>query len=158
MGLFNRRGDSGPKTTGVPAVGAYSGSNAAARDVVGSVSVHIDSAVVLPPEVYAHLTELQKQAHRVSNGADTPALYWQELNDQLKAEVDRLSEQLRQARDGLAACVPVAQSLTAAREEAAGLAARLAAVEAELSEARSRTGPSRSTPRPAGTTTTRRRH
>lgn len=52
MGLFNRRGDKGSKAAAVPTVEASGGSNAAGRDVVGSVAQHIDSAVVLPPEAY----------------------------------------------------------------------------------------------------------
>ncbi|WP_406263007.1 hypothetical protein OHT93_00220 [Streptomyces sp. NBC_00191] len=97
-----------------------------------------DCGVTLSKEQFAHLTELRKRAQRASNGAATQVLYWQELTDQLKAEVDRLSEELGQARDELAAREPVAQSLAAAWEEAAGLAARLTTVEAELSEARTR--------------------
>ncbi|MFF9870470.1 tetratricopeptide repeat protein [Streptomyces sp. NPDC013953] len=52
MGLFNRRGGKRAEVTGVPTIEASGGSNAAGRDVVGSVAQHIDSAVVLPPEAY----------------------------------------------------------------------------------------------------------
>ncbi|TFE47357.1 hypothetical protein E3E14_21395 [Streptomyces sp. ICN441] len=94
--------------------------------------------VALSEEQFAHLVELRKQAQRASNGAATRVLYWQELTDQLKAEVDSLRKRLGQARDEMAARELEAQLLTAAREEAAGLAAQLTAVEAALSEARTR--------------------
>lgn len=94
--------------------------------------------VALSEEHFAQLTELRKQAQRASNGAATQVLYWQELIDQLQAEVDGLREELGQAREELAARELETQSLTAAREEAAGLAARLTTVEAALSEARTR--------------------
>ena len=94
--------------------------------------------VPLSQEQFGHLVELRKQAQRASNGAATQVLYWQELTSQLKAEVDSLRKNLGEARDELAARELEAQSLTAAGEEAAGLAAQLTTVEAALSEARTR--------------------
>ncbi|MFI8833181.1 hypothetical protein ACIGPN_19430 [Streptomyces afghaniensis] len=134
---MGRHGDNRSKNPGVPAVEASSGANAAGRDIVNSVALHIDSAVIIFPEAYPHLTDLPKQAQRADDRAATQVLYGQELTH-LEAEAKQLRVRLLLARDELTACRPVTQALTAAREEAAGFATRLTAVEAELSEARTR--------------------
>ncbi|MFJ8692772.1 tetratricopeptide repeat protein [Streptomyces roseolilacinus] len=61
MGVFRRRGDAASKsrgrvrgrTRGSTAVGAYNGSNAAGRDIVDSVALHIEQAVLLTPKAHA---------------------------------------------------------------------------------------------------------